>query len=59
MTGRDTTEHEIRALVGEAVGALWILSEGLGPLTGRGVRELLEQARHALAEVERLSKQLP
>ena len=59
MTERDAAEAEIRSTAGEAVGTLRILSEGITPLTQRGVRELVAQAQHALEAVLELAKRLP
>jgi hypothetical protein len=55
MIGRDGAEDEIRVLLAEAVGALRIISESVGPLRRALVRQAIAEARRALGAAETLS----
>jgi len=55
MIGRDGAEDEIRVLLAEAVGALRIISESVGPLRRALVRQAINEARRALSAAETLA----
>ena len=59
MTQRQVLEHEVRVLCGEMVSELRIVSEGVNPLTQAAMRALCIELEHELAQLERLSDQLP
>jgi hypothetical protein len=56
---RQATEAEIRALAGEMVATLRLISESSGPLTRTAVRSVVLEIEHAFANMARLVDQLP
>jgi hypothetical protein len=59
VTSQQAREAQIRALAGEMVGSLRIVSEGVNPLTKSGMRALCLELEHELAQLCRLGDQLP
>jgi hypothetical protein len=59
VTSQQAREAEIRAIAGEMVGSLRIVSEGVNPLTKAGMRALCLELEHELAQLCRLGDQLP
>jgi hypothetical protein len=59
VTSQQAREAEIRAITGEMVGSLRIVSEGVNPLTKVGMRALCLELEHDLTQLCRLSDQLP
>jgi hypothetical protein len=56
---KQATESEIRALAGEMVGTLRLISESSGPLTKAAVRSVVTEVEHAFSTMARLVDQLP
>jgi hypothetical protein len=58
MTGQ-AAEAELRALVGEAVGHLRLISESPRKLSYRHVKEVYDAAKRSLEAAEKLIDRLP
>jgi hypothetical protein len=59
MTGQQAAEAELRALVGEAVGHLRLISENPRKLTYRHTKEIYDAAQRSLDAAEKLIDRLP
>jgi len=59
MTPRQKVEAEIRALAGEMVSTLRLLSESSGPLARTAVRAIVLEVEHGLTNLARLIDALP
>ena len=59
VTSQQAREAEIRAIAGEMIGSLRIVSEGVRPLTKAGMWALCLELEHELTQLCRLSDQLP
>jgi hypothetical protein len=51
VTSQQAREAEIRAIAGEMVGSLRIVSEAVNPLTKAGMRALCLELEHELAQL--------
>jgi hypothetical protein len=59
MTPRQQVEAEIRAIAGEMVSTLRLLSESSGPLARAAVRSILIEVERGLTNIGRLLDALP
>jgi hypothetical protein len=59
MNDVDAAQAEIRALTGEAIGSLRLISEGSGPLRRAQVTRLIREAFRALERALALRTRLP
>jgi len=59
MTHLNVIEAELRATVAEAVGSLRLVSETVGPLDGRAVRQRLAEASRSIEAAVALAAKLP
>jgi hypothetical protein len=59
MTSQQAREAECRAIAGEIVSTMRLISEGVTPLTKSQLRNIVIEVEHELAALARLGDQLP